>query len=82
MPNIQPPRNGLQEFKERYRIPGAQFWSVDDVATKGESVRNLPHMMPDEKTFAEAAGEETTFFASVPKDVDQVDLSRRARYHE
>lgn len=57
MPNIQPPRNALQEFKERYRIPGAQFWSVDDVATKGESVRGLPHMMPDDKVFAEAAGE-------------------------
>ncbi|KDN52820.1 Rhodanese-like protein [Tilletiaria anomala UBC 951] len=57
MPNVQPPRNAEQEFQREPRIPGSRFWNVDAVATKGESVRNLPHMMPDEQTFAKAAGE-------------------------
>ncbi len=56
MPNLRPPRDAKEEFRSRFRVPGAQFWDVDEVATKGEAVRNLPHMMPSEEVFAQAAG--------------------------
>lgn len=55
MPNTNPPRNAFEEFKAGPRLPRALFWNVDKVATVGESVRNLPHMMPSPATFAEAA---------------------------
>ncbi|PWZ03000.1 Rhodanese-like protein [Testicularia cyperi] len=57
MPNIQPPRDPRKEFEQGPRLPRAAFWDVDKVATVGESVRNLPHMMPSASTFAKAAGE-------------------------
>ncbi|SPO20610.1 related to 3-mercaptopyruvate sulfurtransferase [Ustilago trichophora] len=57
MPNTSPPRNPLEEFQAGPRLPKALFWNVDKVATTGESVRNLPHMMPSPATFAEAASE-------------------------
>lgn len=57
MPNTNPPRNPLREFTVGPRLPKAQFWDVDKVATTGESVRNLPHMMPSAATFARAASE-------------------------
>lgn len=57
MPNTNPPRNAFDEFEAGPRLPKALFWNVDKVATVGESVRNLPHMMPSSATFAEAAGE-------------------------
>lgn len=56
MPNTQPPRNAAAEFAKGPRIPRATFWNVDEVATKGDSVRNLPHMMPSAQVFAQAAG--------------------------
>ncbi|CCV00628.1 unnamed protein product [Malassezia sympodialis ATCC 42132] len=49
------PRHAHAEFLRGPRVPGALFWDVDAVATRGESVRNLPHMMPSASTFAEAA---------------------------
>lgn len=55
MPNV--PRNAAEEFQRGPRLPTAQFWDVDKVATVGESVRNLPHMMPTPEVFAKAAGE-------------------------
>lgn len=57
MPNTNPPRNPLEEFKAGPRLPKALFWDVDKVATTGESVRNLPHMMPSSAKFSEAASE-------------------------
>lgn len=55
MPNTQPPRNAANEFEKGPRLPRASFWNVDEVATRGESVRNLPHMMPSPQLFAQAA---------------------------
>ncbi|EPQ31998.1 uncharacterized protein PFL1_00196 [Pseudozyma flocculosa PF-1] len=55
MPNVQ--RNARDEFQRGPRLPGALFWDVDKVATTGETVRNLPHMMPTAEVFAQAAGE-------------------------
>ncbi|WFD31145.1 hypothetical protein MSPP1_002179 [Malassezia sp. CBS 17886] len=54
MPN-QPPRNGHAEYLHGPRLPGALFWDVDAITTRGESVRNLPHMMPSAGMFAQAA---------------------------
>ncbi|PKI82430.1 hypothetical protein MVES1_003466 [Malassezia vespertilionis] len=54
MPN-QAPRSGHAEYLHGPRIPGALYWDVDLVATRGEAVRNLPHMMPSASVFAEAA---------------------------
>ena len=48
-------RNAHAEFLRGPRLPGALFWDVDAVATRGESVRNMPHMMPCSRVFAEAA---------------------------
>ncbi|KAI3623954.1 hypothetical protein CBS14141_003653 [Malassezia furfur] len=53
----QPPRNAHAEFLRGPRIPGAQFWDVDKVATVGPEVHNLPHMMPSGSVFARAASE-------------------------
>ncbi|KAN0066314.1 hypothetical protein ACQY0O_000408 [Thecaphora frezii] len=55
MPNVE--RNAHQEFQKGPRLPRSQFWDVDRVATTGESVRNLPHMMPSAEKFAKAAAE-------------------------
>ncbi|WFD37009.1 hypothetical protein MCUN1_003901 [Malassezia cuniculi] len=49
------PRNALDEFRRGPRVPTSSFWDVDQIATRGESVRNLPHMMPSAAQFAEAA---------------------------
>lgn len=57
MPNTNPPRNAFEEYKRGPRLPNALFWNVDKVATTGQGVRNLPHMMPSPATFAEAASE-------------------------
>ncbi|SNX81361.1 related to 3-mercaptopyruvate sulfurtransferase [Melanopsichium pennsylvanicum] len=57
MPNLNPPRDAFEEFKAGPRLPKALFWDVDKIATVGESVRNLPHMMPSPATFAKAASE-------------------------
>ncbi|PWN27373.1 Rhodanese-like protein [Jaminaea rosea] len=54
MPNLSPPRSGTQEYLSGPRLPGALRWDVDQVATRGPSVRGLPHMMPDPPTFARA----------------------------
>lgn len=48
-------RNGYAEYLRGPRIPGALFWDVDQVATRGESVQNMPHMMPSASVFAAAA---------------------------
>lgn len=45
-------RNAAEEFKNAH-IPGAVFWDIDDVADPSSS---LPHMMPDEDTFARHMG--------------------------
>lgn len=54
MPNLSPPRSGTQEYLSGPRLPGAFRWDVDQIATRGPSVRGLPHMMPDPPTFAKA----------------------------
>ena len=54
MPNA-PVRNAHAEYLQGPRVPGSLFWDVDAVATTGESVMNLPHMMPSGSMFAEAA---------------------------
>ena len=54
MPNA-PVRNAYKEYLKGPRIPGALFWDVDAVSTKGDSVMNLPHMMPSGSLFAQAA---------------------------
>ena len=43
-------RNPAAEFLAE-RIPGAQYFSIDDVSDKSS---DLPHMLPDEKTFDSA----------------------------
>lgn len=45
-------RNAAEEFKNGH-IPGAVFWDIDGVADPASS---LPHMMPDETTFARHMG--------------------------
>ena len=45
-------RNAAEEFKNAH-VPGAVFWDIDDVADRSSS---LPHMMPDEATFARHMG--------------------------
>lgn len=54
MPNS--PRKPYEEFKKK-RIPGAQFLDLDEVASSHEL--GLKHMMPSEKVFAEACGQES-----------------------
>jgi len=49
MPNS--PRKPLQEFQSK-RIPGAQFLDLDEVASPHEL--GLKHMMPSERSFADA----------------------------
>lgn len=56
MPNDAKSRVGKEEHEKR-RIKGSLFWNVDEVATKGDEVRNLPHMAPTGEVFAKAAGE-------------------------
>ncbi|PWN22692.1 Rhodanese-like protein [Microstroma glucosiphilum] len=56
MPNANPPRDPYKEYLA-CRIPGARWWDVEEVSTKGEEVRNLPHMMPSPGTFAKAAAQ-------------------------
>ncbi|PWN52182.1 Rhodanese-like protein [Violaceomyces palustris] len=57
MPNLTPKRDAIQEFQLGPRIPNARFWDVDEIATKGPEVRNLPHMMPSAEVFAKAASD-------------------------
>lgn len=45
-------RNAAEEYKNAH-IPGAVFWDIDGVADPSAS---LPHMMPDEATFAAYMG--------------------------
>lgn len=52
-----PARDGHSEFLRGPRIPNSYFWDVDAVATRGASVRDLPHMMPSAEVFARAARE-------------------------
>ena len=49
------PRSAPAEFRAGPRIPGSVFWDVNEIATRGPAVRNLPHMMPSAAQFAEAA---------------------------
>lgn len=56
MPNANPPRDPYKEYLA-CRIPGARWWDVEEVSTKGQEVRNLPHMMPSPGTFAKAAAQ-------------------------
>ncbi|WFC99825.1 hypothetical protein MYAM1_002571 [Malassezia yamatoensis] len=51
----QPARDAHAEYLKGPRIPHALFWDVNKIATIGESVQNLPHMMPSAARFAEAA---------------------------
>ncbi|WFD43794.1 hypothetical protein MPSI1_002458 [Malassezia psittaci] len=51
----QPARDAHAEYLKGPRIPRALFWDVNKIATIGESVQNLPHMMPSAAQFAEAA---------------------------
>jgi len=47
-------RNGREEFQTGPRIPGARFFDIDDVASKGPKLnpKDLPHMMPPADLFA------------------------------
>jgi len=45
-------RSGKAEFLERH-IPGAVFFDIDAIA---DTSVDLPHMLPDPSTFAEAVG--------------------------
>lgn len=47
---LSPARDGLSEFKAK-RIPGAQYFHLDEVAEPNTS---LPHMLPSEQAFAAA----------------------------
>ena len=48
-------RNGRQEFEKGPRIPGAQYFDIDQVASTGElNPKGLPHMMPPAELFASA----------------------------
>lgn len=53
MPNS--PRNANAEFSSGPRLPHAKRWDVDEVATRGEAVKGLPHMMPSGDVFAKYA---------------------------
>lgn len=41
-------RKGIEDYREGH-IPGAVFWDIDAIADPSSS---LPHMLPDEETFA------------------------------
>lgn len=46
-------RNGREEFERGPRIEGAEFFDIDDIASKGDlNPKNLPHMMPPKELFA------------------------------
>jgi thiosulfate/3-mercaptopyruvate sulfurtransferase len=45
-------RDAAAEFTEAH-IPGARFFDIDQIADRSV---NLPHMVPDERTFAEQVG--------------------------
>ena len=49
-------RNGRQEYEKGPRIKGAEYFDIDDIASKGEKLnpKNLPHMMPPKQLFAAA----------------------------
>ena len=48
-------RNAREEFEAGPRIPGAQFFDIDDIAAKGDlNPKGLPHMMPPKQLFAAA----------------------------
>ena len=49
-------RNGREEFEAGPRIEGAQYFDIDDIASKGDKLnpKNLPHMMPPRQLFAAA----------------------------
>lgn len=55
MPGTNPP-TAKELFQSGPRLPQAQFWDVDNIATKGDEVRYLPHMMPNEAKFSRSAG--------------------------
>jgi len=52
-------RNARQEYESGPRIQGAQFFDIDNVATKQDhqNNKNLPHMMPPPKLFARVMDE-------------------------
>lgn len=54
MPGTNPP-TAKELFQSGPRLPKAQFWDVDNIATKAD-VRDLPHMMPNEAKFSRVAG--------------------------
>jgi hypothetical protein len=46
-------RNGREEYEIGPRIEGAQYFDIDDIASKGDlNPKNLPHMMPPKQLFA------------------------------
>ena len=49
-------RNARNEYELGPRVPGARFFDIDDVASKGELLnpKGLPHMMPPKELFAAA----------------------------
>lgn len=53
MPNLSPPRHAAAEHAS-LRIPGSQFWSVDEIAES--SPLGLSHMLPSPQRLAEALG--------------------------
>lgn len=55
MPNLNPPRSAEKEYLSGPRIPTALPWNPDIIATTGEVVRGLPHMLPTAETFADEA---------------------------
>lgn len=50
---LSPDRDGRHEYEKGPRIPGALFFDIDDVASKGMDLnpKNLPHMMPSKSLF-------------------------------
>ena len=56
MPNSNPKRDARKEFEDGPRIPGAKFFDIDDICSKGEAMnpKGLPHMMPTAQMFSAA----------------------------
>ncbi|SCV70411.1 BQ2448_1805 [Microbotryum intermedium] len=51
MPNLDPPRNAYDEFRNK-RIAGAMFWDHDIISTKSDPP--VPHNLPSASLFADA----------------------------
>ncbi|SGZ25868.1 BQ5605_C024g09786 [Microbotryum silenes-dioicae] len=51
MPNLDPPRNAYDEFRNK-RIAGATFWDHDIISTKSDPP--VPHNLPSPSLFADA----------------------------